>query len=80
MTIKKFLYFLAAPTLCFQLEYARTPKIRVWFLAKRTAELLLLCVAQVFILLQFLYPTLVKAPELFTLSNIRPFEIIAFVP
>lgn len=78
MTLNSFVYFLAAPTLCFQLEYARSPTIRPWFLAKRTAELVLLVIVQVFILLQFLFPTLAKAPEV--LSSAKGFEVLRVVP
>ena len=40
--LKSFLYFLAAPTLCFQLSYPRTPKIRWIWLFKRIFELVML--------------------------------------
>jgi diacylglycerol O-acyltransferase-1 len=35
------LYFIAAPTLCFQFEYPRTQKIRKIWLIKRIAELII---------------------------------------
>jgi len=78
MKLKSFLYFLAAPTLCFQLEYARSPSIRPWFLAKRAAELVLLVIVQVFVLLQFLYPTLVEAPAV--LNSANGFDVIRVIP
>lgn len=79
MRPRVFAYFLAAPTLCFQLEYARSPRIRPWFLLKRLGELVLLVIAQVFILLQFIYPTLVKAPLIFTASEFSLFQVVPFV-
>jgi hypothetical protein len=38
--LKSFLFFLMAPTLCYQHEYPRTPRIRRTFVVKRAAELL----------------------------------------
>lgn len=79
MRPRVFAYFLAAPTLCYQLEYARSPRIRPWFLLKRGAELAFLVVVQVFILLQFIYPTLVKAPLIFTTAEFSLFQVVPFV-
>lgn len=79
MKLKSFLYFLAAPTLCFQLEYARSPSIRPWFIVKRLAELVCLVVVQVFVLLQFIYPTLLKAPEVLNASEFSLLRVVPFV-
>ena len=38
MVLKDFCYFIAAPTLCYELNYPRTPKIRKIFLLRRTLE------------------------------------------
>lgn len=38
---KHFIYFLAAPTLCYQFMYPRSPAIRKLWLLKRVAEFLM---------------------------------------
>ena len=50
-TFKHLMYFIAAPTLCFQLHYPRTNKIRVSFIVKRTLEFVLTFCGQTFVLL-----------------------------
>lgn len=42
LTLKKYLYFIMAPTLCFELIYPRTKRIRKTVLIKRIGELILL--------------------------------------
>lgn len=79
MTLKSFLYYLMAPTLCFQLYYPRIPKIRKWFLVKRFAEFVGLLLAQVFIMLQFIYPILLSAPKVFNPATLNVAEVIAYV-
>lgn len=79
MPFGHFIYFLWAPTLCFQLSYPRSPRIRKWFLVKRIAEFCFLVFAQVFVLLQFIYPTLLNAPKVFDVHNINPTEVVTYV-
>lgn len=42
-------YFIAAPTLCFQLQYPRRDKIRKLWLFKRIIELIIVQSVQVYI-------------------------------
>lgn len=42
LTIKDLLYFLLAPTLCYELNFPRTNRIRKWFLLKRLVEVIVL--------------------------------------
>ncbi len=79
VTFQHFLYFLFAPTLCFQLSYPRSPRIRPWFLLRRVLQLCFLLTAQIYILLQFLYPTLMQAPKVFNVYTFNPVEAANFV-
>lgn len=56
LTLKNMLYFLAVPTLCYNLEYPRTPSIRWSFLLKRTFEGILLSLLIVVIVEQHIVP------------------------
>lgn len=42
LTVKDFLYFLLAPTLCYELNFPRTTRIRKRFLLKRLVEVIVL--------------------------------------
>lgn len=42
LTLGNMYYFIFAPTLCYELNYPRTQRIRKWFLAKRIGEILFL--------------------------------------
>lgn len=79
LTFKSFVYFLVAPTLCFQLYYPRTLRIRKWFLAKRVFEFVFCAFGQCFCLLQFIIPTLVTAPQVFDINNLNFTVIVSFV-
>lgn len=79
LSIKDFAYFLMAPTLCYQLWYPRTPQIRPWFVVRRAIEFICLFCAQVFILLQYIYPLLEISPKIFLKADVSMFEVVAFV-
>jgi len=53
-----FLYFIAAPTLCFQLVYPRNIRIRKLWLVKRVGEYFLCLTIQAFIADQYIAPIL----------------------
>ncbi|EGR28876.1 hypothetical protein IMG5_167290 [Ichthyophthirius multifiliis] len=57
-------YFLAAPTLCFQLIYPRTQKIRKLWLLKRISELILVIMFQTVLWIQYLDPLLTETYEI----------------
>jgi len=50
-------YFLIAPTLCYQLEYPRSPKIRKGFLLRRLVEFIFCCLLVVAIIQQYILIT-----------------------
>lgn len=56
-------YFLLAPTLCYQLNYPRTPAIRWPFVARRTAQMLFLTALAAFITEQYLAPAVRGSEE-----------------
>ncbi|KAI9293091.1 hypothetical protein K502DRAFT_294346, partial [Neoconidiobolus thromboides FSU 785] len=58
LTSNNFIYFLLAPTLCYQPSYPRTEKIRVGFLLKRIAEFTLSTLLMYFLVVQYAIPTL----------------------
>ncbi len=63
LTGKNFLYFIIAPTLCYQLHFPKMKKIRKIWLAKRILEIVVLQMVQLFIILEYHFPILQKAPE-----------------
>ncbi|KAJ2806235.1 hypothetical protein H4R20_001764 [Coemansia guatemalensis] len=59
VTLANFVYFWMAPTLCYQPSYPRIAgPIRKSFVAKRLAELVVLCVAMYVVIHQYAVPTL----------------------
>ena len=58
LTVKQYIYFILAPTLCYQLHYPRAKTIRKNVLFKRLAELIILQILQLFLMLEYWYPTL----------------------
>ncbi|XP_055343981.1 diacylglycerol O-acyltransferase 1-like [Paramacrobiotus metropolitanus] len=56
LTARNIYYFYAAPTLCYELNYPRTPGIRKVYLAKRIGEILLLTQLELALAQQWLLP------------------------
>ena len=54
-------YFMAAPTLIYQLSYPRSPSIRLPFLARRLIELCFCLTLQLLLIEQYLHPTVMNA-------------------
>jgi diacylglycerol O-acyltransferase-1 len=52
------IYFILAPTLIYQTSYPRTPRIRIRFCLRRLFEIILCLSVQVFILQQYIVPTI----------------------
>ncbi|CAK77558.1 unnamed protein product (macronuclear) [Paramecium tetraurelia] len=76
LDFKHFLYFLAAPTLCFQLSYLRTQSIRKVWLIKRIIEYIFVILFLVIIWFQYTeplventYKMLSKSPSLMVLAD-----------
>jgi diacylglycerol O-acyltransferase-1 len=57
-TLSHALYFLAAPTLCYQLEYPRSPFIRWRFVARRVGELVFCGGLMIFFIEQYIQPAI----------------------
>jgi diacylglycerol O-acyltransferase-1 len=55
-TFGHLLYFLAAPTLIYQVSYPRSPRIRKRFVARRSLELIFCLSLQLFIIEQYIFP------------------------
>ena len=70
---------MAAPTFCYQLTYPRSERIRKRWLIKRTVEFLILSFVQLYVLLEFSYPILTQAPNVFMKNEINILEIFAYV-
>jgi diacylglycerol O-acyltransferase-1 len=58
LTARGLAYFLAAPTLCYQLAYPRSPRIRARWTARRLLQLALALGAMLFIQEQYIEPTI----------------------
>jgi len=58
------LYFIAVPTLCYQLDYPQTPCIRKRWLAKRVLELFGCCALFLFMIEQYIVPTVVQLHDI----------------
>ncbi len=70
ISAKNFLYFLAAPTLCYQPSYPRIPRIRRSFLFKRLFEFASSMTMSYFIIEQFARPTVVNSMKHLEENNI----------
>ncbi|KAM3132959.1 hypothetical protein pb186bvf_014955 [Paramecium bursaria] len=64
LDFKHYLYFLAAPTLCFQLTYPRSKSVRKLWVLKRVIEYLLVSAFQVIIWYQYVEPLLNNTYEI----------------
>lgn len=61
LTLKNMYYYIYAPTLIYQLNYPRSPRIRPIWLAKRCLELVFYMALALFLMEQYLFPTLRNA-------------------
>lgn len=59
-TWQHFVYFIVAPTMCFQFVYPRSPRVRKSWLLKRIAEFLLSLSLMVILIQQYMMPLLVN--------------------
>jgi len=57
LTLKNMYYFIFAPTLIYQLNYPRSPRIRPIWLAKRCLELIFYLALELFLIEQYMFPT-----------------------
>lgn len=56
LTASNLAYFLAAPTLCYQLNYPRSPRIRWMYVINKLAQLLFFICAVIFMMEQWCFP------------------------
>lgn len=56
LTVNNLLYFLAAPTLCYQLNYPRSPKIRWGYVFNKLGQLVIFVAAVIFMMEQWCFP------------------------
>ena len=56
LPLRTFLYFLWAPTLCFQFEYPRSPKVRLGWLLRRIGELAVSLSLMIVLIQQYVFP------------------------
>eukprot|EP01042_Synura_sphagnicola_P032461 gene32461-41760_t len=63
VTVMNLLYFCIAPTLCYQLNYPRSPKIRWRYLFTICVRLVVVSVLVVFFVEQYIKPNLVQAVQ-----------------
>jgi len=61
LTLANMYYFMFAPTLIYQLNYPRSPKIRPIWLAKRCLELVFYLALSLFLMEQYMFPTVKNA-------------------
>lgn len=71
LTLGDLYYFLLAPTLCYELNFPRTSRIRKWFLFRRAAEVLVLSNLLLALFQQWMIPS-VK-------NSIKPFSEMDFI-
>lgn len=56
LTVSNLTYFLMAPTLCYQLNYPRSPRIRWMYVLNKLAQLLFFICAVIFMMEQWCFP------------------------
>jgi diacylglycerol O-acyltransferase-1 len=56
LTVSNLAYFLAAPTLCYQLNYPRSPRIRWGYVLNKLAQLVFFVCAVIFMMEQWCFP------------------------
>ena len=63
LKIGNFMYFMAAPTLCYQMSYPRNPTIRVSWLLRRIAEMFIYLSLMIFLIEQYITPSVTNSVE-----------------
>lgn len=70
LNFKNLYYFMAAPTLCYELNFPRSQRIRKSFLIRRSSEIIFLSSLLLFLLQQWVVPILKNSKIPFRESNI----------
>jgi len=75
LTLSDLYYFMAAPTLCYELNFPRTTRIRKWFLARRALEVVLLSNLLLALFQQWIIPSVRNSMKPFSeMDYIRTWE------
>jgi len=69
LTVSNIYYFMVAPTLCYELNFPRLPKVRKWFVAKRLIESFFLMQVIIALCQQWIVPLLKNSLEPFIAMN-----------
>ncbi|XP_055401511.1 diacylglycerol O-acyltransferase 1 isoform X4 [Bubalus kerabau] len=69
LTYRDLYYFLFAPTLCYELNFPRSPRIRKRFLLRRLLEMLFLTQLQVGLIQQWMVPAIQNSMKPFKVPN-----------
>lgn len=69
LTLKDLYYFICAPTLCYELNFPRSDRIRVRFLVKRALEMIFLAQIILACIQQWIIPTVQNSLEPFEQMN-----------
>ncbi|ESN95456.1 hypothetical protein HELRODRAFT_193513 [Helobdella robusta] len=69
LNVKDLVYFLLVPTVCYELNYPRTTRIRHWFLINRALETLFLWGLVLSLIQQWIYPIISNSIVLFENMN-----------
>lgn len=77
LDFKHYLYFLAAPTLCYQLEYPRNAKVRWLWLFKRCLEFSIIGALQLILWVQYYQPALDKMAKTVSSGNYTYLNLLA---
>lgn len=70
VNVRDFIYFLCAPTLCYELNFPRSVRIRKRFLAKRIVEMIFLSGLMLSLIQQWVIPTVQNSIVPFQESNV----------
>ena len=65
LNVRDIYYFMLAPTLCYELNFPRNDKIRIRFLLRRIAEMILLSQVMLAMIQQWIFPAVINTLEPF---------------
>jgi len=76
VTLRNLGYFVIIPTLCYQLQYPQSPRIRKRWLAKRMVELFGTGALFIFVIEQYIVPTVVQLRDVDALTGYNTGKIV----
>jgi len=75
-SLQHMFYFVAAPTLCYQNSYPRTPRIRWRFVMRRLFELVFCFILMSFIIEQYIVPIVANSKQLIMHNELAALQIL----